>query len=612
MFIDEVEIEISAGRGGNGAVHFRRVKYIPKGGPDGGDGGSGGEIVFVARRNLHTLANFRHQKIFHAENGGNGGTQNRTGKNGKNLILEIPVGTEIREKIFLKNSEKKIDQKNLREFLQNEENFSEKFAEKIWEICEKNNFKKEICGEKIADFLQKNLKIEKNFDEKNWKNLTDFLQENFKNWDKKKFVKIDEKNLAEKFKNEKNLAKKFLENFENLAEKNWDEKILFDAKKEGAKFVAARGGIGGKGNAGFVNSVRQAPKFAEIGDRGEKKNLKLELKLVADVAIIGFPSVGKSTLISAISAARPKIADYPFTTLVPNLGVAKIFEREIIFIDIPGLIEKAHRGRGLGHKFLRHIERAQYLVILIDANSATPLRDAEILRDELEKFSANLAQKKFTIALSKCDTIDEKFKIFLQSEFETRFQKMPIAISAATGENIGEFLKLIAKKLPPQNFAEKFSEKKLCEFLENKKIFDEKKLQKILQILEKNNFDKKIGAKKIAENFEIEKKIAENFWENAEKNFDENSENKNFVEFFPAENLAQNEIKISREKNFWRLENARIEQIVRMSPPENLEARARIFDVLQKKNVFQKLSKMGAIENEKLKIGENFFDIFLE
>ncbi|MCL4168669.1 UNVERIFIED_CONTAM: hypothetical protein GTU68_008965, partial [Idotea baltica] len=325
MFVDEVKINVCAGSGGNGAVSFRREKYIPKGGPDGGNGGKGGDVVFQAVDNIHTLYDYRSAKDYKADNGKPGEKNNRFGKYAEKLVLKVPVGTVIKD----------------------------------------------------------------------------------------------------------------------VATGN----IVADLKQKGQEIVVAKGGRGGKGNAGFVNSIRQAPNFAEKGDIGESFDLELELKLVADVAIVGYPSVGKSTFISVISNAKPKIAEYHFTTLVPNLGVAKIDDRDMVFVDVPGLIEGASDGKGLGHQFLRHIERARYVLVLLDVNSNTPLKDYEVIRKEMKNFSKSLDQKPFTVAFSKVDVTDGELEGFLQDEFEAEYKIRPHLVSAATHEGLDELLWHIASEV---------------------------------------------------------------------------------------------------------------------------------------------------------------------
>jgi len=284
-FIDEAIITVRSGDGGNGCLSFRREKYVPLGGPDGGDGGKGGDVTLVSSQDRRTLYPFRFKHEFTAQRGGGGEGRQRTGKSGSDLVIEVPPGTIVRD------------------------------AE---------------TGDIIKDFCL-----------------------------------------------------------------------------PGESFIIARGGRGGKGNTHFKSSTHRTPRFAQPGEAGEVKQLKLELKLLADVGIIGFPNAGKSTLISVISAARPKIADYPFTTLVPNLGVVKAGDREpFVVADIPGLIAGAHTGAGLGIHFLRHIERTRMLVHLIDASAIDPEKPLEAydaINTELSSYSPDLARKPQIIALNKLD-----------------------------------------------------------------------------------------------------------------------------------------------------------------------------------------------------------------
>lgn len=292
MFCDELKLKIIAGNGGNGAVSFRREKFIPKGGPDGGNGGRGGDIIIKANQNLSTLSHLANSKMYKAESGTNGRGRNMTGKNAEDLTLEVPVGTII--------------------------------------------------------------------------------------------YNIDK------------------------------TKILADLSNIDNQTIIAKGGKGGLGNLNFVSSTNQVPRFAENGEPGEEKEILMELKLVADVGLIGFPSVGKSTLISVISNARPKIADYPFTTLIPNLGVVNMSqfggskEESFVVADIPGLIEGASEGKGLGHKFLRHISRTKVLVHIIDCTLENQNQNYKALNQELKKFDPELAKLKQIIVLNKIDTIDQE------------------------------------------------------------------------------------------------------------------------------------------------------------------------------------------------------------
>lgn len=325
QFIDEAKILVKAGNGGNGAVSFRREKYIPKGGPDGGNGGNGGNVIVRANRHLSTLLDFRYRPQYRAENGERGKSKNQDGKWGEDVVLNVPCGTLVKDA---------------------------------------------QTGEVLADLVQ-----------------------------------------------------------------------------HGDAFIAARGGKGGRGNALFATPTNQAPRTAEPGTPGEERELLLELKLLADVGLVGFPNAGKSTLISVISAAKPKIADYPFTTLVPNLGIVRYAEgKSFTVADIPGLIEGAHRGKGLGIQFLRHIERTKLLVLLIESISSDPMRDYKILLQELKEYNPSLATKPRLVALTKIDLLDEADKKRVKS---VRFERgVPvIPISAVANKNIEELLRAIWKKL---------------------------------------------------------------------------------------------------------------------------------------------------------------------
>ena len=327
-FIDEAIITVRSGDGGNGCLSFRREKYVPRGGPDGGDGGKGGDVTLVSSQDRRTLYPFRFKHEFTAPRGGGGQGRQRTGKNGSDLVIEVPPGTIVRD------------------------------AE---------------TGEIIKDFCL-----------------------------------------------------------------------------PGDSFIVARGGRGGKGNTHFKSSTHRTPRFAQPGEAGEVKQLRLELKLLADVGIIGLPNAGKSTLISVISAARPKIADYPFTTLVPNLGVVKAGDREpFVVADIPGLIAGAHAGAGLGIRFLRHIERTRMLVHLIDAAAIDPEKPLEAyaaINTELASYSPDLARKPQIIALNKLDIpgTEERARAF-KAALKKRIRLH--LISAATVKGVDQLLAQIGNRL---------------------------------------------------------------------------------------------------------------------------------------------------------------------
>ena len=348
LFVDIVKIHVAAGSGGHGAVSFRREKYIPAGGPDGGDGGRGGDIVFEADAGLKTLMDFRYKKHYRAQNGQNGAGSNRTGKDGDHLVLRIPVGTVIKD--------------------------------------------------------------------------------------------------AE------------------------EDSVLADLTKPGQREVVAAGGMGGRGNSRFKSSTRQAPTFAENGYDGEERWLVLELKLLADVGLIGFPNVGKSTILSVTTGASPKIANYPFTTLSPNLGVVELGEgKSFVMADIPGLIEGAHQGVGLGHDFLRHIERTRLLIHVLDVSGSEgrdPLKDFEQVNYELERHSSELVKRPQIVAANKIDLPEAQRALpGIKKELEEKGYEV-FEISAATNSGLKrlvsrayELLCDIEKQLPEEK-REDIEEKK--------------------------------------------------------------------------------------------------------------------------------------------------------
>ncbi|PDM41477.1 GTPase ObgE [Parageobacillus yumthangensis] len=328
MFVDQVKIYVKGGDGGNGMVAFRREKYVPKGGPAGGDGGKGGDVVFVVDEGLRTLMDFRYQRHFKAPRGENGMSKNQHGKNGEDLIVKVPPGTVV------------ID----------------------------------------ADTNQ----------------------------------------------------------------------VLADLTENGQRFVVAKGGRGGRGNTRFATPANPAPEIAENGEPGEERNVILELKLLADVGLVGFPSVGKSTLLSVVSAAKPKIAEYHFTTLVPNLGVVETDDgRSFVMADLPGLIEGAHQGVGLGHQFLRHIERTRVIVHVIDmaaTEGRDPYEDYLVINEELKQYNLRLTERPQIIAANKMDMPNAEEN--LQKFREKIGDDVPIfPISAVTKQGVRELLFAIADLL---------------------------------------------------------------------------------------------------------------------------------------------------------------------
>jgi GTPase len=303
-FVDEVDVEVRAGRGGDGSAAMGSEPYKPKGGPDGGDGGRGGDVVFRATRNVHDLAWFADNPHLKAEPGKPGARARRDGAKGKDLVITVPDGTVV-------------------------------------------------------------------FDEQG---------------------------------------------------------LLADLVGEGSEVVVARGGRGGRGNVRFVSAKNRVPKTAEAGEEGEDRRLRLELRTVADVGLVGLPNAGKSTLLSRLTAATPKIADYPFTTLTPNLGVAEAGEERFVVADIPGLVEGAHRGKGLGHRFLRHVTRCRALVLVVDLSSSDPAADLDIVRDELRAYDPELAERRSLVVGAKADIVQDPQKA------ADAIRALPV--SAVTGEGL--------------------------------------------------------------------------------------------------------------------------------------------------------------------------------
>jgi GTP-binding protein len=331
VFIDEVNILVKAGDGGNGCMAFRREKFVPRGGPSGGDGGKGGDVIMESSERHNTLVHFRFNPEYKAQRGRHGEGSNKTGKEGIDVLLKVPVGTIVFD---------------------------------------------EETGEKVYDFSEPDQRV-----------------------------------------------------------------------------VIARGGRGGRGNARFATSVHRAPREHEEGRPGEERIFRLELKLLADIALIGYPNVGKSTLIARISAARPKIADYPFTTLQPNLGVVVVgkppHDKSFVVADIPGLIEGAHSGAGLGTQFLRHIERTRLLVHLVDVSDGSgrpnPVKDVEVIADELESFGAKLEEKPVIMVASKID-VANKEKLAKLKRYCKKNDLELFPISAVTGKGVEELTYAMAEK----------------------------------------------------------------------------------------------------------------------------------------------------------------------
>jgi GTP-binding protein len=317
-FVDYVKIHIKSGNGGKGSAHLRREKYIPKGGPDGGNGGRGGHVIVKANKNLWTLFHLKFKRHINSEHGKHGGKQTSTGGDGEDQFIEVPLGTVIKD--------------------------------------------------------------------------------------------------------------------------TETQKVIKEITEDGEEFITAQGGKGGMGNSYYKSSTNQTPRYAQSGMEGEELDITLELKVLADVGLVGFPNAGKSTLLSVITAAKPKIADYEFTTLKPNLGIVKYRDyKTFVIADIPGIIEGAAEGKGLGHRFLRHIERNSTLLFLIPAEAKDIKKEYEILLDELKRYNPELIDKDRLIAISKSDMLDEELKAELNNELETAFKDTPyLFISSVAQQGLQE------------------------------------------------------------------------------------------------------------------------------------------------------------------------------
>ncbi|MBI5413896.1 GTPase ObgE [Candidatus Peregrinibacteria bacterium] len=432
MFCDETFITAKAGPGGNGCISFRREKFVPRGGPHGGDGGKGGDVIFVANSHLNSLIDLHTRKYFEAKKGKPGSSYLKNGESGEDLFMEVPVGTLV----------------------------------------------------------------------------------------------MDDATNA----------------------------LIADLNSDRMSLVIARGGRGGYGNAHFKSSTRQTPRFAELGEPGEEKHLHLELKLVADVGIIGIPSSGKSTLISKISAAKPKIGDFPFTTLIPNLGVSRLSEgRSLVVCDVPGLVEGAHEGKGLGDQFLKHITRSRVIVHLVDISGANPAGDYGVIRNELRKYSKELAKKKELVAFSKIDVLqdDKELLKLITKDFSQKTkipQKNILPISAITEKGLSALL----EKMWKITEEEKKKERKHTAKSPRKRI-----------VLKPHLEDDTMNAR---------------IWN------------------------------ITTKKNEFHIHGARIHQIAVMTDLENGEAVMRLRDVMKKVGIQRELLRLGAKMGSKIYFGEKVLD----
>ncbi len=427
MFVDTATVRVKAGQGGSGAVSFRREIYVDKGGPDGGDGGRGGDVVFVATKDLNTLLKFRYNPELSAENGQSGAKRNRRGRSGESLFVEVPIGTVVRR----------------------------------------------------------------------------------------------------------------------------DGVVVADLVEDGQQSVVAKGGDGGFGNAHFKSSTRQAPKIAELGEAGDEFEAEIELKLLADVGLLGFPNVGKSTFLSVVSNARPEIADYAFTTLTPNLGVADIDDGSILIADIPGIIEGASDGKGLGGQFLRHVERTAVLLHMIDAYSDDPAKDYLTIRQELKNYSTEMVNRPEIVALTKTEGLDDEIIAMQATAIQSVAPDVLVTtISSQTGEGVKELLRLLRREVEAYRKAE-------------------------IELLKEDAED--VGLPVIG---------------------------------LSEEQLADAWL-VKKEDEAFRVTGEKIEKFARRTDFENYEGVNRLRDIMRKLGIGHELSRQGAVGDSLIRIGDNEFT-FLE
>lgn len=426
MFVDTAKVFIQAGKGGNGAVSFRRELYIEKGGPDGGDGGRGGNVIFKATKDLNTLLNFRYKPELKAKNGENGSKRNKTGKTGENLIVKVPVGTLVKKEGI----------------------------------------------------------------------------------------------------------------------------VLADLDIDGKEVIIANGGDGGFGNAHFKSSVRQTPRVAELGETGETFEADLELKLLADIGLVGFPNAGKSTFLSVVSNARPEIANYAFTTLAPNLGVTYIDDSNLLIADIPGLIEGASEGKGLGDAFLRHVERTSVLLHLIDIYEEDPAKQYQIIREELAKYQPELLDRPELIALTKSEGIDEELKSYQVEKIKQVAPNSQIfVISSVAHQGLKELLR--ALKIEVDNYR-----------LQSKKE-------------EENNDEADLPI------ITLSQAEVENSW---------------YVDYL-------------EEEGVYIVKGKKIEKFARRTNFNNIHGVNRLRDIMRKMGIEQEIRRMGGVNESIIEIENNRFEL---
>ena len=467
MFVDTAKVSLNAGKGGDGAVSFRHEIYIPKGGPDGGDGGKGGSIIFRADKDTNTLIDFRFNPILTAENGKNGAGKQSAGRSGKDLIVEVPIGTVV------------------------------------WRLED-------------------------------------------------------------------------------------DQKVLLaDLSYDGAEAIIAHGGDGGFGNAHFKSSTRQTPKIAEIGEPGESFEAELELKLLADVGLVGLPNAGKSTFLSVVTNAKPEIADYAFTTITPNLGVATIDKKDILIADIPGLIEGAATGKGLGHAFLRHVDRTAVLLHLIDVYNDDAGAAYETIRKELEKYS-DLAARPEIVALTKCEGLDPEIIKMQEASILAKNPDAEIyAISSSAHQGLGDLLRALKEKINDKNSTRVATS-------EDRNISANGRLEFSGH---RAGYDRAIAPS------------ARNDGPDGR-----GPENSNLISAtIPVIKLSEKQLsnawQVEKHDDYYKVTGAKIEKFARRTDPNNYASLNRLRDIMKKLGIRAELTTQGAKPDSIIKIADKTFTL---
>ena len=518
MFVDKAKVSLKAGKGGDGAVSFRHEIYIPKGGPDGGDGGRGGDIIFRADRNTNTLVDFRFTPILTAENGKNGSGQRAAGRSGKDLIVDVPVGTVVY----------KVSELAPSETVSREGRYPSEVSEPREDGRERTRSKKVL----IADLT------------------------------------------------------------EDESEQTGPKKVLIaDLTEDGQTAVIAHGGAGGFGNAHFKSSTRQAPIVAEVGEPGEEFEAELELKSMADVGLVGLPNAGKSTFLSVVSNAKPEIADYAFTTITPNLGVATIDNQDILIADIPGLIEGASEGKGLGHDFLRHVDRTAVLLHLVDVYNDDAGEAYQTIRNELEKYS-DLSSRPEIVALTKCEGVD---KDIIDMQTASILAKNPNAkifpISSQAHQGLTELLRELKRTMKDNR---DMTSRELSAKISEPVFSQSESMSAVAEPATAERAPRKDGR---ASGLEDEKKqVPDNFSELPTISLSPNA----LKDTWQVEKIDDNHFRVTGEK---------IEKFARRTDLNNYASVNRLRDIMKKMGIRAELTNQGAEPDSIIEIAGKEFTL---